>query len=109
MESRIDFQGSLLVEDAIPENGSFTSHFSETGNLQLESGIDIAVEDGTESDMYITANTTAIRIVGDTQIGASGNKIGFFGATPVSQNSTSFTGATVATVITELQRLNLIG
>lgn len=109
MESRIDFQGSLLVEDAIPENGSFTSHFSETGNLQLESGIDIAVEDGTESDMYITANTTAIRIVGDTQIGASGNKIGFFGATPVSQNSTSFTGASVATVITELQRLNLIG
>ena len=109
LESRIDFQGSLLVEDAIPENGSFTSHFSETGNLILESGIDIAVEDGSEADMYITANTTVIKIVGDTQIGASGNKIGFFGATPVSQNSTSFTGATVATVITELQRLNLIG
>lgn len=109
MESRIDFQGSLLVEDAIPENGSFTSHFSETGNLQLESGIDIAVEDGSEADMYITANTTVIKIVGDTQIGGSGNKIGFFGATPKSQNSTSFTGATVATLITELQRLNLIG
>ena len=109
VESRIDFQGSLLVEDAIPENGSFTSHFSETGNLQLESGIDIAVEDGSEADMYITANTTAIRIVGDTQIGASGDKIGFFGGTPKSINSTSFTGATVATLITELQRLNLIG
>lgn len=109
VESRIDFQGSLLVEDAVPENGSFTSHFSETGNLQLESGIDIAVEDGSEADMYITANTTAIRIVGDTQIGASGDKIGFFGGTPKSINSTSFTGATVATLITELQRLNLIG
>ena len=59
--------------------------------------------------MYISANTTVIRIVGDTQIGASGNKIGFFGGTPKSINSTSFTGATVATVITELQRLNLIG
>ena len=47
MESRIDFQGSIIVEDAVPDNGSFTSHFSETGNLQLESGIDIAVEDGT--------------------------------------------------------------
>lgn len=109
MESRIDFQGSMLVEDAIPENGSFTSHFSESGNLQLESGIDIAVEDGSEADMYITANTSVIRIVGDTQIGGSGNKIGFFGASPKAQNSTSFTGATVATVITELQRLNLIG
>ena len=109
MESRIDFQGSLLVDDAVPDNGSFTSHFSETVNLQLESGIDIAVEDGTESDMYISANTTVIRIVGYTQIGASGNKIGFFGGTPKSINSTSFTGATVATVITELQRLNLIG
>ena len=109
VESRIDFQGSLLVEDAIPENGSFTSHFSETGNLILESGIDIAVENGSEADMYITANTTAIRIVGDTQIGASGDKIGFFGGTPKSINSTSFTGATVATLITELQRLNLIG
>ena len=109
VESRIDFQGSLLVEDAVPENGSFTSHFSETGNLILESGIDIAVENGSEADMYITANTTAIRIVGDTQIGASGDKIGFFGGTPKSINSTSFTGATVATLITELQRLNLIG
>ena len=48
IESRIDFQGSLLIEDSIPDNGSFTSNFSETGNMQLESGIDMALEDGVE-------------------------------------------------------------
>ena len=71
MESRIDFQGSILVEDSVPENGSFTSTFSETGNLQLESGIDMAFEDGTEKDMYISANTTVIRFVGGLQLGLS--------------------------------------
>ena len=48
IESRIDFQGSLLIEDSVPENGSFTSNFSETGNMLLESGIDMALEDGVE-------------------------------------------------------------
>ena len=109
MESRIDFQGSILVEDSVPENGSFTSTFSETGNLQLESGIDMAFEDGTEKDMYISANTTVIRFVGGLQLGTATDPVGFFGATPASQNTTFVAGAsTAAHIITELERLGIV-
>ena len=109
MESRIDFQGSILVEDSVPENGSFTSTFSETGNLQLESGIDMAFEDGTEKDMYISANTSVIRFVGGLQLGETTDPVGFFGATPASQNTTFVAGAsTAAHIITELERLGIV-
>ena len=77
IESRIDFQGSLLIEDSVPENGSFTSNFSETGNMQLESGIDMALEDGVEKDMYISANTTVMRFRGGVQIGSATDIVDF--------------------------------
>ena len=109
IESRIDFQGSLLIEDNVPENGSFTSTFSETGNMQLESGMDMALEDGVEKDMYISANTTVMRFRGAMQIGSSSDTVGFYGSTPVSQNTTFVAGASTAThIITELQRLGIV-
>ena len=109
IESRIDFQGSLLIEDSVPDNGSFTSNFSETGNMQLESGIDMAFEDGTEKDMYISANTTVIRFVGGLQIGTATDIVGFYGKAPVAANSTFVAGAsTAAHIITELERLGLV-
>ena len=109
IESRIDFQGSLLIEDSVPDNGSFTSNFSETGNMQLESGIDMAFEDGTEKDMYISANTTVIRFVGGLQLGTATDPVGFFGATPASQNTSFVAGAsTAAHIITELTRLGIV-
>ena len=109
IESRIDFQGSLLIEDNVPENGSFTSTFSETGNMQLESGMDMALEDGVEKDMYISANTTVMRFRGAKHIGSASDTVGFFGSTPVSQITTFVAGASTAThIITELQRLGIV-
>jgi hypothetical protein len=109
IESRIDFQGSLLIEDSVPENGSFTSSFSETGNMQLESGIDMALEDGVEKDMYISANTTVMRFRGGLQIGSSTDTVGFYGTSPVAANATFVAGAsTAAHIITELTRLGLV-
>ena len=109
IESRIDFQGSLLIEDSIPENGSFTSSFSETGNMQLESGIDMALEDGVEKDMYISANTTVMRFRGGVQIGSATDIVGFYGSAPVAANATFASGAsTAADIITELTRLGLV-
>ena len=109
IESRIDFQGSLLIEDSVPENGSFTSNFSETGNMQLESGIDIAFEDGTEKDMYISANTTVIRLVGGLQIGTATDIVGFYGKAPVAANTSFVAGASSAAhIITEVTRLGLV-
>ena len=109
IESRIDFQGSLLIEDSIPENCSFTSSFSETGNMQLESGIDMALEDGVEKDMYISANTTVMRFRGGVQIGSATDIVGFYGTAPVAANSTFIAGATTAAdIIDELERLGLV-
>jgi hypothetical protein len=109
IESRIDFQGSLLIEDSVPDNGSFTSNFSETGNMQLESGIDMALEDGVEKDMYISANTTVMRFRGGVQIGSATDIVGFYGTAPVAANSTFIAGATTAAdIIDELERLGLV-
>ena len=109
IESRIDFQGSLLIEDSVPDNGSFTSNFSETGNMQLESGIDMALEDGVEKDMYISANTTVMRFRGGVQIGSATDIVGFYGSAPVAANSTFIAGATTAAdIIDELERLGLV-
>jgi hypothetical protein len=77
--------------------------------LQLESGIDMAFEDGTEKDMYISANTSVIRFVGGLQIGTATDIVGFYGTTPVAANSTFVAGAsTAAHIITELTRLGLV-
>jgi len=109
LESRIDFQGSLLIEDSVPDNGTFTSNFSETGNLQLESGMDMALEDGVEKDMYISANTTVMRFRGAMQIGSATDTVGFYGTAPVSQNTSFVAGAsTAAHIITELTRLGIV-
>lgn len=109
LESRIDFQGSLLIEDSVPDNGTFTSNFSETGNLQLESGMDMALEDGVEKDMYISANTTVMRFRGAMQIGSATDTVGFYGTAPVSQNTSFVSGAsTAAHIITELTRLGIV-
>ena len=109
LESRIDFHGSLLIEDSVPDNGTFTSNFSETGNLQLESGMDMALEDGVEKDMYISANTTVMRFRGAMQIGSATDTVGFYGTAPVSQNTSFVAGAsTAAHIITELTRLGIV-
>ncbi len=109
LESRIDFQGSLLIEDSVPDNGTFTSNFSETGNLQLESGMDMALEDGVEKDMYISANTTVMRFRGAMQIGSATDTVGFYGTAPVSQNTSFVAGASTAGhIITELTRLGIV-
>jgi hypothetical protein len=77
--------------------------------MQLESGIDIAFEDGTEKDMYISANTTVIRLVGGLQIGTATDIVGFYGKAPVAANATFVAGAsTAAHIITELTRLGLV-
>ena len=115
IESRIDFQGSLLIEDSVPENGSFTSNFSETGNMQLESGIDMALEDGVEKDMYISANTTVMRFRGAMQIGSATDSVGFYGTAPVVANATFLSSETAAAtaggwqgILDELERLGLV-
>ena len=77
--------------------------------MQLESGMDMALEDGVEKDMYISANTTVMRFRGAMQIGSSSDTVGFYGSTPVSQNTTFVAGASTAThIITELQRLGIV-
>jgi len=115
IESRIDFQGSLLIEDSVPDNGSFTSNFSETGNMQLESGIDMALEDGVEKDMYISANTTVMRFRGGLQIGSATDTVGFYGTSPVAANATFISSESAAAaaggwggILDELERLGLV-
>jgi hypothetical protein len=59
--------------------------------------------------MYISANTSVIRFVGGLQLGEATDPVGFYGATPVSQNTTFSAGAsTAAHIITELERLGLV-
>ena len=103
--SRIDFgQGQLLQEDTITES----KDFSNEGFLTLESGIDFKLESGSTQDLYITANTTTIKVVGDTLVGETGDKVGFYGKAPVSQNTSSGSMSTDAHLKTELIRLGLI-
>lgn len=101
--SKIDFgQGQVLQEDEKPSS----SDFSEEGFLTLESGVDIKLESGATKDLSITANTTVISINGDVKLGSSSDKVGFFGTTPVSQN-TSMTSASATQVRDELIRLGI--
>ena len=83
----------------------YNQDFSENGFINLQSGIDVKLEDA--NDLHITANTTTIKIVGDQLFGTSSNKIGFFGTAPVSQN-TSMSSASATQVRDELIRLGLI-
>ena len=77
--------------------------------MQLESGIDMALEDGVEKDMYISANTTVMRFRGCVQIGSATDIVGFYGSAPVAANATFASGAsTAADIITELTRLGLV-
>lgn len=104
--SRLDFgQGQLLQED----DDIDAADFSNEGFITLESGIDIKLESGSNKDLTISANTSTIAITGDLLVGNTTNQVGFFGTAPVTKNTTSFTGASVATVVTELQRLGLVG
>ena len=103
--SRIDFgQGQILQEDTVPTAGDF----SNEGFLTLESGIDIKLESGSTQDLFITANTSTIKVVGDTLLGETGDKLGFYGKAPVSQNTSSGSMSTVTHLKNELIRLGLI-
>jgi len=103
-QSRIDFGvGHLLAEDP----NLTTTDISDEGNLLFESGVDIRLEAGTVQDVYITANTTTLQLVGDNQLGGSAtDKLGFFGTAPVAKNES--TGVTITAIRAELVRLGLI-
>jgi hypothetical protein len=103
-QSRIDFGvGHLLAEDP----NLTTTDISDEGNLLFESGVDIRLEAGTVKDVYITANTTTLQLVGDNQLGGSAtDKLGFFGTAPVAKNES--TGSTITAIRAELVRLGLI-
>ncbi len=105
-QSRIDFGvGHLLAEDP----NLTTTDISDEGNLLFESGVDIRLEAGTVKDVYITANTTTLQLVGDNQLGGSAtDKLGFFGTAPVVKGNLTAT-PTAAQIKTELTRLGLIG
>ena len=105
-QSRIDFGvGHLLAEDP----NLTTTDISDEGNLLFESGIDIRLEVGTVQDVYITANTTTLQLVGDNQLGGSAtDKLGFFGTAPVTKNTAMTSVTTVAAIKAELIRLGLI-
>ena len=98
---RIEF-GSFLLQEDDTDN----QDFSEDGFINLQSGIDVKLEDA--NDLHITANTTTIKIVGDQLFGTSSNKIGFFGTAPVSQNTSSSSMSSVSDIKDELVRLGLI-
>lgn len=96
---RINFGSDILLED-----GGGSLNQSNAGNLLLEDSSDLALE----QDLYITANTDTIQIVGDCSIGTGTNKIGFFGTAPVTQNTSMTSVTTVAELRDELIRLGLI-
>ena len=103
--SKIDFGPGLLLVD---DTSTSTPDFSELGHLQLESGIDLKLEGGGDSSMYITSNTTTIQVIGNQAYGNTSNKLGFYGVDPVTQNTSSGSMTTVSHLKTELIRLGLI-
>lgn len=97
-EGAIEFGGVLLLED-----GSTTSENKSTeGQLLFESDLMVSLE----QKVSISSNVDTIKICTDS-LNVADNKIGFFGAAPVSKNTSTLT--TISDVITELTRLGLIG